>query len=101
MTAAARGKGASAATLTIGDVLAHLRYRLDVGIVIDLAAPAEPETWPRLQRRMYRDRQASRWRRMAWLWDGDAVRDDNQSAHQRSSQLWDKRMAELMIPAME
>ncbi len=85
----------------IGDVVADDRRGLDIGIVLDLAAPAEPKTRPRFQRGMDRDRQAARRRRMAGLRDGDAVRDDNQSAHQRSSQLWDKRMAELMIPAME
>ena len=69
-------------------------------LVADVAAPTEPDAGAVAQRGLDRNRQPARLM-MAGVGHRDSVRDNDQARSHASSQLDDKRIAVLMIPAIE
>ena len=68
--------------------------------VADVAAPAEPDADAIAQRGLDGDRQPA-CERLARVGHGDSVRDDDQARSHASSQLDDRRVAVLIMPAIE
>ena len=68
--------------------------------VADVAAPAEPDADAIAQRGLDGDRQPAR-EVLARVGHGDSIRDDDQARSHASSQLDDRRVAVLIMPAME
>src|SRR5208282_984558 len=69
-------------------------------LIADVAAPAEPDAGAIAQRGLDRDRQPAR-EVLARVGHGDSIRDDDQARSHASSQLDDRRVAVLIMPAIE
>ena len=77
----------------------HRRLR-DAAILGHPPAPAEPDPLALFERRVDRDGEAAGLRRLG-AGDRDPVRDYDETRHHTSSHLIDRRIAELMMPAIE
>src|SRR5262249_6409257 len=70
-------------------------------LIADLAAPSEPQPFAMLERGLDGDRETAGLARALGIGDRDAVRNYDETRHQTSSHFSDRRVAELMIPAIE
>ena len=77
------------------------RWLRDGAILGHPAAPAEPDTLALFERCVDGDGEASSLTRRLGARDRDPVRDYDETRHHTSSHLTDRRIAELMIPAIE
>ncbi len=77
------------------------RWRRGGVILGDPPAPAEPDSLALFERRVDGDCEASSLTRRLGARDRDPVRDYDETRHHTSSHLTDRRIAELMIPAIE
>ena len=77
------------------------RRRAERAILAHLPAPAEPDALAPFQRRVDGDGQASGLTRHLGVGNGDPIRHDDQPRRHTSSHLTDRRIAELMMPAIE